>query len=467
MEHTWELHYLQKLEVANATDGDVVVCSLSTPPEETLSQLGKDRVSFVAPLSSRSEMEWLLRGLHLHPQVRHLVICGEDQKATGAVLVALFEEGIDEKGQLPGSRGSLSPELDRAFVDSLREHIELWDWREKSLAEVGRDILDLPSLPQQREARSHPGIAIPERKPFASRKTSFPIYSSDVADGWLQLLNLVMRIGTEKTTGRGDRLAEALNAIVTIELSSEEEAPASFLDFSGDDLDEYYRRFTSRSRSGEARPGYGERLYDWDGLNQFESAIDRLEQSMDTRSATLVLSDPNDMGSPHDAPSILSATFNVVDQKLFGSFVLRSTDVYTDWPLEALSLIRLQRAAAARLGIDVGTAVFVVHSAHLYDCDWDRALRVLGESFKRPTPLQVDPSGIFLFGNDGGEARGMLLDHDAGTIFWEDAFSNPEDLSWYIIDVMPWLLPQHMRYVGQECAALMRAIREGECYEQG
>jgi hypothetical protein len=123
--------------------------------------------------------------------------------------------------------------------------------------------------------------------------------------------------------------------------------------------------------------------------------------------------------------------------------------------------------AAARLGIDVGTAVFIVHSAHLYDWDWDRALRVLGESFKRPLPLQVDPSGIFLFGNDGGEARAMLLDHDAGTIFWEQAFSNPEDLSWYIIDVMPWLLPQHMRYVGQECAALMRAIREGECYEQG
>ncbi|TAK52161.1 MAG: hypothetical protein EPO25_14385 [Gammaproteobacteria bacterium] len=61
----------------------------------------------------------------------------------------------------------------------------------------------------------------------------------------------------------------------------------------------------------------------------------------------------------------------------------------------------------------------------------------------------------------------MLLDHDAGTIFWEGAFSDPEDLSWYIVDVMPWLLPQHIRYVGQECAALMRAIRAGECYVQG
>jgi hypothetical protein len=61
----------------------------------------------------------------------------------------------------------------------------------------------------------------------------------------------------------------------------------------------------------------------------------------------------------------------------------------------------------------------------------------------------------------------MLLNHDASEIFWEDAFASPEDLSWYIVDVMPWLLPQHIRYVGQECAALMRAMKEGECYLQG
>jgi hypothetical protein len=61
----------------------------------------------------------------------------------------------------------------------------------------------------------------------------------------------------------------------------------------------------------------------------------------------------------------------------------------------------------------------------------------------------------------------MLLDHDASTIFWEGAFSDPEDLSWYIVDTMPWLHPQHIRYVGQECAALMRSIKEGEDYLQG
>jgi hypothetical protein len=61
----------------------------------------------------------------------------------------------------------------------------------------------------------------------------------------------------------------------------------------------------------------------------------------------------------------------------------------------------------------------------------------------------------------------MLIDHDANDILWEGEFEDPEDLSWYIVDVMPWLHPQHIRYVGQECASLMRSIREGECYLQG
>ena len=58
---------------------------------------------------------------------------------------------------------------------------------------------------------------IPERKVFLSRKTSFPIFSGDVGDSWLQLLNLALRIGSDKQTDAGPA-AEALNAMVTIGL---------------------------------------------------------------------------------------------------------------------------------------------------------------------------------------------------------------------------------------------------------
>ena len=214
------------------------------------------------------------------------------------------------------------------------------------------------------------------------------------------------------------------------------------------------RRRRENRRSDQARERHGG--------DPVAAAFERLREDPDAASATLLLA-----GADAHGPDLMSASFHGVEGKLFASFVLQRSDVYTDWPLEASALVRLQHALAERLGWDVGSTTFVIHSAHLHEYDFERSARVLKESFKRPLPLHVDPSGVFLFGNDGGKARAMLLNHDASEIFWEDAFSDPEDLSWYIVDVMPWLLPQHIRYVGQECAALMRAMKEGECYLQG
>jgi hypothetical protein len=454
MEHTWEATHLPKLEHADLHGGDVAVCAAggSAP---LLPSLGGDRIAFVAPLGSRADLEWLLRGLCHHPNVRHLVVCGDDPKASGEALVALWKEGLDPEARIAGSRGRLAPDLDAARIDALRRAVQVVDLRGQEPGEVARAIRELPDGGAQRERAPVEPLAIPQRKVFLSRKTSFPIFSSDVADSWLQLLNLALRIGLDKPAGRGGSRAEALNVLVTIESPvledgefEERDAFPAFLDFRRDDFERRYL------------PHYGARLRERLGGDPVEAAAERLGQ--DAASATLVLA-----GRDEADPDLMTATFHVLEGKLFASFVLEGSDVYTDWPLEASALTHLHRGLAERLGLEVGSATFVIHSAHLHEHDFDRSARVLKEWFRRPLPLHVDPSGVFLFGNDGGKARGMLLNHDASEIFWEDAFANPEDLSWYIVDVMPWLLPQHIRYVGQECAPLMRAMKEGECYLQG
>ena len=419
------------LECANGGTGDVALCGTVAAPLRQAA--AGQRLCFTAPLASRSDLEVLLRALHRHPSVHTLVLCGDEATPAGEALLALWRDGLDADGRVPGSRGALSPELDAAAVDVLRRSISLEDWRGRPALEAARGIAGLSVLlPCDRAPRELPTRPPSERTVFLSRRTSFPIFSSGVSDAWLQLLNLVLRIGLERQTAGGARMAEALNTVVTIEPAAdeEEEIPICF-EFNRDDFERHHRAFAPWALPDDLTPGKAGRL---------------LEEHV---------------------PGLVSATFDVVDEKLFASFMLRAMDVYTDWPLRASSLVRLHRLAAAKLGRAAGASVFVMQSARLDDRDWNRAQDVLAGHFKRPLPLQVDPAGIFLFGNDGGKARAMLLDHDAGTIFWEGAFSDPEDLSWYIVDVMPWLLPQHIRYVGQECASLMRAIREGECYVQG
>jgi hypothetical protein len=286
-----------------------------------------------------------------------------------------------------------------------------------------------------------------KRKVYLSRKTSFPIFSQDPADAWLQLLNLVLRIGSEKPGRGGDPVAEALNAMVTVglpviaeDLEVEVAEPEAFPAWLGFDREGFERHYQA-----------------WPGARRLDAACDALRGRADGPAEPLL----------ELSAQTLCASFDPVDGALFASFVIRHIDVFAEWPLEAMALRRLHAEAAERLGLEAGATTFVVQSAQLAAGDWDRAEALLAEHFRRPLPLQVDHSGVFLFGNDGGKARAMLLDHDAATIFWEEAFDTTEELSWYIVDTMPWLLPQHVRYVGQECSTLKRAIREGACYEQG
>lgn len=457
MEHTWKPDHLTRLETLNLEKGDVALCGSLAGQAATLPGLDRERVALLAPLRTRADLEWLLRGLLLYPGIRHLVLWGDDEYATGEALLVLWRQGLEQSGQLPDSRGRLRDELDAATLDALREDVHLIDLRGRLPNEVAAAAADIPLFGAQREPRSLPNPQIPRRKVFHSRQTTFPIFSADVGDSWLQLLNLALKIGIEKGTADGQRVAETLNAVVTIETpqledgkpEEKQEVFPGFFDFNREDFE---RRFPLICEK---------RLLAGAGAERLEAVIDHLSSSPDTRSGSVIF---NDAG---DSSALVSATFNVVERKLFASFVLRSCDLYTDWPLESTALVRLQFRLARRLGIDVGSAIFVIHSAYIDGDDWARSQRVLDDHFRRPLPLHVDSSGIFLFGNDNGKATAMLLSHDASTIFWEQGFNDPEDLSWYIVDTMPWLLPQHIRYVGQECASLMRSMRENECYMQG
>lgn len=429
--------------------GDVAACGYFADSRATVEQLPRERLCFLSPLASRSEIESLLRRLLLNADIRHLVLCGEGTEPTGDALIALWKAGLDSEGRLAGPRGLLSEELDAAAIDMLRESVQIHDWRGRQDAEVAQGILELPVLPAVRESRTLHTPPPRERPIFPSRGTTFPIFSSCAGDAWLQLLNLALRIGMDRQTADGARYAEASNTVVTIEPEADTAELPPFFDFVADDLERHLLRLES---------AHSEVL---------DALCTQMQKTPATGADVTSLFDPDDPLHAAFVPGLVSAAFEMMNGRLCASLAFRSMDLYTAWPLQAATLLHLQRRAAARLGLAVGPSVFFMQSARLLDTDWGRSWRLLGEFFKRPLPLKIDPAGIFLFGNDGGQARAMLLDHDASTIFWEGAFSDPEDLSWYIIDVMPWLLPQHIRYVGQECAALMRAIKTGECYVQG
>ncbi len=466
---------LPKFLASANPDGDVIVCG-----HRQVDPAHCERIAFAAPLETRSDLEAILRGLLRFTGVRHVVLCGDDPRPCAAALTSLLRDGLDADGRLRDGRGSLSSDLAATTIDTLLTDIEVHDWRDKPISNLAQGVRGLAVAKTSRACDSVPEAVIPKRKVFHSRRTSFPVFSTDPGDSWLQLITLVLKIGTEKMSPDGERYAQALNAVVTIGLPviaedlEVEHKPeivehGAYLDFNPDDFDRYFRRLTTSARSSDLRPesDRGARLHELHGFDRFESLCAQLGGCEGEASGATLLFAADEASASRHAPCVLSGTFEITEGVLFGSFVFRQADVYADWPLEAMALRRLHRMIGQRLDLEVGATTFVIHAAHLHDRDWERAGRLLEQRFERPLPLQVDPSGVFLFGDDGGKARGMLLDHGAGTIFWEDEFENAQQLSWYIVDAMPWLLPQHIRYVGQECSTLTRAMEESISYLQG
>jgi len=317
----------------------------------------------------------------------------------------------------------------------------------------------------------------PQQTTFPSRKTVFPLIASEVGDGWLQLINLVTHCGTVKGTKSGDRLAEVLNAVVTVKLASTEGTIPPCFDFGADEFEAYYEHFISSSPPQDVDYTYGERLQNWswfnqesnrmEQVNQLERTIARLESSHDTKGGTIVLFGPTDLDRLDDAPGIVSVTFNIVDERLYGTFVIRGDDIYNAWPFNALSLTRLQTEVSKRIGIPVDSATFISHSAHIYERDLDKARAKLDECFKRPLPFEADCSGLFFFSAENGVAKALFVTPEVDTVLWEGESPEPEDLIRHIVDTMPWLAAQHIRYLGEEGAKLARALKEGVPYVQG
>ncbi len=93
-----------------------------------------------------------------------------------------------------------------------------------------------------------------------------------MGDSWLQLLNLVLKIGIEKGTADGQRVAEALNAVVTIETPQLEDGKPEekrevfpgFFDFNHEDFERRYPLICEK------------RLLAGAGVERLEAVIDRL-----------------------------------------------------------------------------------------------------------------------------------------------------------------------------------------------
>ena len=146
-----------------------------------------------------------------------------------------------------------------------------------------------------------------------------------------------------------------------------------------------YRKY---AEGKEIYGGYGPRLFDWNGLNQFATVADILRTKPDSRQAVIQLFDAHDILEPHkDIPCTCTMQFMVRKKQLHMLTYMRSNDALVGMPHDIFCFTMLQEIMARTLSVELGQYKHLVGSLHLYKESMDNAQQFLDEGWQSTTTL--------------------------------------------------------------------------------
>lgn len=216
------------------------------------------------------------------------------------------------------------------------------------------------------------------------------IEANEIADGWEAVVRKIISEGKEIKDERGSLTRELLNIMVNVKhplgknlsgyLSNMArinniKVPEGYF-WSGEKLEIYSQQFLSKDRQGFVYT-YGNRLRQhFQGIDQIQEAIKRLQNCEESRRAISVTWDPVMDTENDEVPCMMLVDLKIRDGKLNITGLWRSHDIYGAWFPNAVGLANLAQYAAGKLGVQVGTLTIHSISAHIYEVNFDEASKV-------------------------------------------------------------------------------------------
>ncbi|AXV39580.1 thymidylate synthase [Methanobacterium sp. BAmetb5] len=201
------------------------------------------------------------------------------------------------------------------------------------------------------------------------------IKTPTIKSGWETLVKRVMEKGAEIKDERGSLTLEIRNTVVNIKRPLELEIPKGYF-WSGEKLEIYAEQFLSDDKQGFVYT-YGNRLRGhFEGIDQIGEAIRRLKNCRESRRAISVTWDPTTDTKNEEVPCMILVDFKIRDGKLHTTGLWRSHDIYGAWFPNAVGLTHLAKYVAEEVGVGVGSLTIHSISAHIYQVNFEEALRV-------------------------------------------------------------------------------------------
>ncbi|MBP8960701.1 hypothetical protein KBG31_00535 [Patescibacteria group bacterium] len=418
----WPVYFKERLLVDDI-NSSIGIVTLWMPKETVAEYLGSGTFSVCGQLYTKGGINYILRNILANPRIKHLIMCGIDRQGSGEALKKFFENGVtlteDENSSwkiVGDAKALIDKQIPLEYLDLIRKNVTLYDMRESAVEEVGKKARELSSsdICTATSIFCDP-IILPDPE-----KTKIQTYPSDhsvfkvrrdyIGVAWLDALKIVTRFGS-KIPGMYGEVGQVSNLSIVIE-KEDPDSPeiASFFNFDKEQLDLYYKGFFSKNEGKEEIYTYGERIFNWDGIDQEKIMVEKLSRFEFDRGAMAVLWHPQkDNFPPKDeevqelgqtakwrVPCLVMILGQVMNGKFDMTAVFRNNDVYGAWPLNAFALRKFQKNIAQKINKELGTLTTIAHIAEIYELNWEEAINVVQNNYRLDSFCQQDPRGYYI-----------------------------------------------------------------------
>jgi thymidylate synthase len=423
----------------------------------------------------------MLRNLLYNPQIRTLLICGNDRSGSFRELRNFFNYDLEPMESSLVNYKSPAPGMNVAPV-RIRHTKRLIDNLVKpeqfsqppNIGNLGdpKDIKTLgniseffaafkthltPELPRLK-------VALPEveLQYFPSNPRAHLVVQDTPIEAWKDVLYLLTRFGRRVTLKKGDRL-ELQNVKVVVEkpyFESNEQLSSVNID------PERLRRYQSDILRGELRPDetyhYGNRMRRYFGVDTLALCAARIKKDWEDRKVYVTLWDnARDLTAKEGRPCLVSLFFRKFGERLTLTATFRTHNALDAWLLNVYGLKAILNWVADGIGANTGAITVISHSLGLDPRELDRALMVIG---KRPFKVRLDPMGYFRITLDGKE---ILVEHRFEDVTLKEyRGKKAERLQHEIARDVALSDINHAIYLGRQLAKAEMALKEGREFVQ-
>ncbi|HLC89065.1 MAG TPA: thymidylate synthase, partial [Candidatus Nanoarchaeia archaeon] len=237
-----------------------------------------------------------------------------------------------------------------------------------------------------------------------------------------------------------------------------------YFQFTKEHLQEYLPRVLTNQKVEGVKYTYGNRLRNWRGIDQIESLIKRLKESLHTRRAVAVTWDVEKDHCDSEAPCLDLIQCLVQNNVLYLTAFFRSNDMFAAWPENALALRKLQGLISAELGTVLGSLTTLSGSAHVYQGSWSKAADILSKNKIKIEQLN-DPRGNFVIYLSHNQ---ITVEHQSpeGKVLEKITGKTAQELSCQLVQKQKISDYYHALYLGRELQKAELALQNNLNYEQ-